>query len=78
MQLPRKRRRIGRFEYDAAAGNVVIAGLVGAVIVLSFLALTYQGSPRMDDLAKVQQGATIPNPTQLSPAETTGAPSLRR
>jgi len=59
-------------------GNIVIAGLVGAAIVLGLLAVNYQGSPRMDDLAKKQQGVTIPNPTQLSPAETTGAPPLRR
>jgi hypothetical protein len=78
MQPHRKRRRIGRFEYDAAAGNVVIAGIVGAIIVLGFLALNYQGSPRMDDKSKVLQGATIPNPTQLSPAETTGAPPVQR
>jgi hypothetical protein len=47
--------------------------MLGAAIVLGFLAFNYQGSPRMDDLAKVQKGVTIPNPTELSPAKTTGA-----
>ena len=78
MDQPRKRRQIGRFEYDAATGDVLVAATVGAAIVLGFLAFNYQGSPRMDDLAKVQQGVTIPNPTELSPAETMGAPPLKR
>jgi len=75
---PRKRRRLGRFEYDAATGDILVAATVGAAIVLGFLAFNYQGSPRMDDKAKVLQGVTIPNPTELSPAETTGAPPLKR
>jgi hypothetical protein len=78
MQQPKKRRRFGRFEYDAATGNVLVAAMVGAAIVLGFLAFNYQGSPRMDDKAKVLQGVTIPNPTELSPAETTGAPPTGR
>lgn len=78
MQEPRKRRRIGRFEYDAAMGNVVIAALAGVAIVVGFLAFSHQGSPRIDDLAKLRHGVTIPNPTELSPAETTGARSPRR
>ena len=72
------RRRLGRFEYDGATANVVIAFAVVAAAVLGFLALNWQGSPRMDDKAKVLQGVTIPNPTELSPAETTGAPPLKR
>jgi hypothetical protein len=78
MDQPKKRRRIGRLEYDAATGDVLVAGMVGAAIVLGFLAFNYQGSPRMDDLAKVQQGVTIPNPTELSPAETTGTAPLKK
>ena len=68
----RARRTIGRFEYDPVAGTYVVAMLVLAAVVLGALAYNYQGSPRMDDKAAVQQGATIPNPTQLSPATTTG------
>lgn len=72
------RRKFGRFEYDTATGNVVIAAAAAAVAVLGFLAFNWQGSPRMDDKAKILQGVTIPNPTELSPAETTGAPPLKR
>ena len=72
------RRRLGKFEYDAATANVVIAVGVAAAAVLGFLALNWQGSPRMDDKAKVLHGVTIPNSTELSPAETTGAPPLKQ
>jgi hypothetical protein len=68
MGQPRRRRRLGRFEYDVAPANVLVAATVGAAIVLGFLAFNYQGSPRMDEKAKVLQGVTIPNPTELSPA----------
>ncbi len=78
MDQPRKRRRFGHFEYDAATGDVLLAGMVGAAIVLGFLAFNYQGSPREDDKAKFLQGVTIPNPTELSPAETTGAAPLKK
>jgi len=72
------RRRLGSFEYDAATASVVIAVAVAAAAVLGLLAFNWQGSPRMDDKAKVLQGVTIPNPTELSPGETTGVPSLKR
>jgi hypothetical protein len=78
MRQPRVRRRLGPFEYDAVTGNIALAAAIGAAVILGFLAINYQGSPRMDDKAKVMQGVTIPNPTQLSPAETTGAPPIKR
>ena len=73
----RIRRKFGRFEYDPVTGTYVMAALVFAVVVLVTLAFNYQGSPRMDDKAIAQQGATIPNPTQLSPATTTGVGAAR-
>jgi hypothetical protein len=44
---------LGRFEYDAATGDVLVAAAVGTAIVLGFLAFNYQGSPRMDDKVTV-------------------------
>ena len=73
----RLRRKFGRFEYDPVSGTYVVAILVLAAVVLGTLAYNYQGSPRMDDKAMVQQGVTIPNPTQLSPAPTTGSGASR-
>ena len=67
------RRKFGRFEYDSVSGTYVVAVLVLAAVVLGTLAYNYQGSPRMDDKAIVQQGATIPHPSLLSPATTTGS-----
>jgi len=61
------RRRFGRFEYDTVTGKYVLAAVVLAAAALGALAFSFQGSPRMDDLATARQGATIPNPTQLSP-----------
>jgi hypothetical protein len=72
--LPRK---FGRFEYDPVTGTYVLAALVFAAVVLGSLAFNYQGSPRMDDKAAVQQGATIPHPSQLSPPATNGAGASR-
>jgi hypothetical protein len=71
------RRKLGRFEYDPVSGTYVLAALVFAAVVLGSLAYNYQGSPRMDDKAAVRQGATIPHPTQLSPAATTGSGAVR-
>jgi hypothetical protein len=71
------RRKFGRFEYDPVTGTYVIAVLVFAVVVLGSLTFNYQGSPRMDDKAAVQQGATIPHPSQLSPPATTGTGAPR-
>lgn len=73
----RPRRKFGRFEYDPATGGWIVAGLVLVVVALGTLALTHQGSPRMDDKAALQQGATIPHPSALSPAQTTGATPAR-
>jgi hypothetical protein len=70
------RRKFGRFEYDPVTGTYVLATLVLATVVLGLLAYN-QGSPRMDDKAIVQQGATIPNPTQLSPPTTIGSGAVR-
>lgn len=65
------RRRFGRFEYDPVTGKYVLAAVVLAAAALGALAFSFQGSPRMDDLATARQGATqgatIPNPTHLSP-----------
>lgn len=66
------RRRFARFEYDPVTGKYVLAALA-----LGTLAFSYQGSPRMDDLATAQQGATIPNPTQLSPPQPAGSGAAR-
>ena len=74
---PRLRRKFGRFEYDPVTGTYVVAALVFAAVVLGSLAYNYQGSPRMDDKAAIQQGVTIPNPTQLSPPATTGTGAPR-
>jgi len=71
------RRKFGRYEYDPVTGTYVVAGMVLAAVVLGALAFNYQGSPRMDDKAIAQQGATIPNPPQLSPATTTGSATAR-
>ena len=60
------RRRFPRFEYDPVTGKYVLAAVVLAAMALGALAFSYQGSPRMDDLAAARQGVTIPNPTQLS------------
>jgi len=65
------------FEYDTSTGAVVVSLAVGAAIALGFLAVNWQGSARMDDKEKILHGATIPNPTELSPAETTGAPPVK-
>ena len=73
----RVRRKFGRFEYDPVTGTYVLGALVLAAVVLGALAFSYQGSPRMDDKAAVEQGVTIPHPTQLSPATTTGSGSTR-
>ena len=76
-QPVRLRRKFGRFEYDPVTGTYVMAFLVLIAVVLGTLAFNYQGSPRMDDKAMVQQGVTIPNPTALSPATTTGTGAPR-
>jgi hypothetical protein len=76
-RLRKIRHKFGRFEYDPVTGTYVVALLVLAAVVLGSLAYNYQGSPRMDDKAALQQGATIPNPTQLSPATTTGKSTPR-
>jgi hypothetical protein len=73
----RIRRKFGRYEYDPVTGTYVMAALVLAAVVLGSLAYNYQGSPRMDDKAIAQQGATIPHPTQLSPTTTTGSDAAR-
>jgi hypothetical protein len=70
-------RKFGRLEYDPVTGTYVLAALVLAAVVLGSLAFNYQGSPRMDDKAALQQGVTIPHPTQLSPATTTGSGAAR-
>ena len=71
------RRKFGRFEYDPVTGTYVLATLVLAVVVLGLLAYNYQGSPRMDDKAIVQQGATIPNPAQSFPPATNGSGAVQ-
>jgi hypothetical protein len=71
-QPAKMRRRFGRFEYDPVTGTYILAALVLAAVVLGGLAFSYQGSPQMSDKAAVQQGATIPHPTQLSPDTATG------
>jgi len=76
-ELRKIRHKFGRFEYDPVTGTYVVAVLVLVAVVLGSLAYNYQGSPRMDDKAALQQGVTIPNPTQLSPATTTGAGAPR-
>jgi hypothetical protein len=67
------RRRFPRFEYDPVTGKYVLVTVVLAAVALGALAFSYQGSPRMDDVAAARQGATIPNPTQLSPAPASGS-----
>jgi hypothetical protein len=67
------RRRFPRFEYDPVTGKYVLVAVVLAAVALGALAFSYQGSPRMDDVAAARQGATIPNPTQLSPAPASGS-----
>jgi len=64
-------KRWDRFEYDPTTGRWVVATLVLAAVVLGVLAFGYQGSPRMDDRRQLEKGVTIPNPTELSPAQTT-------
>jgi len=71
------RRKFGRFEYDPVTGTYVMSVLILFAVVLGALAYNYQGSPRMDDKAALQQGATIPHPTELSPATTTGSGAPR-
>jgi hypothetical protein len=71
------RRKFGRFEYDPVTGTYVMAALALMAVVLGTLAFNYQGSPRLEDKAAAQQGATIPHPSQLSPATTTGAGAPR-
>jgi len=71
------RRKFGRFEYDPVTGTYVMSVLILFAVVLGALAYNYQGSPRMDDKAALQQGATIPHPTELSPATTTGSGTPR-
>jgi hypothetical protein len=71
------RRKLGRFEYDPVSGTYVLAALVLAAVVLGSLAYNDQGSPRMDDKASIEQGATIPHPSQLSPPATTGSGAVR-
>jgi hypothetical protein len=71
------RRKFGRFEYDPVTGTYVMSALILFAVVLGALAYNYQGSPRMDDKAALQQGATIPHPTELSPATTTGSGAPR-
>jgi hypothetical protein len=64
------RRRFGRFEYDPVTGKYVLAAVVLAALALGALAFSFQGSPRMDDVAAARQGATI----QLSPAPVPASP----
>ena len=71
MPQPTARKRFGQVEYDPSTGRWLVAVLVLAAFVLGALALNNQGSPRMDDKRQIGQGATIPNPTELSPAQTT-------
>jgi hypothetical protein len=71
------RRKFGRFEYDPVTGTYVLATLVLAAVVLGLLAYNDQGSPRMDDKATVRQGATIPQPSRLSPATTNGSGAVQ-
>jgi hypothetical protein len=68
------RRRFRRFEYDPVTGKYVLAAVVLAALALGALAFSFQGSPRMDDVAAARQGATIPNPNQLSPAPVPASP----
>ena len=63
-------KRFGQAEYDPSTGRWLVALVVLAAFVLGALALSHQGSPRMHDKGQVEQGATIPNPTELSPAQT--------
>lgn len=67
------RKKFGRFEYDPVTGTYVLAALVLVAVVLGALAFSHQGSPRMDDKAAVEQGVTVPHPTQLSPAAPGGS-----
>ena len=76
-QSPKIRSKFGRYEYDPVTGTYVLAALVLAAVVLGSLAYNYQGSPRMDDKAALQQGVTIPHPSQLSPPNTTGVGTPR-
>jgi hypothetical protein len=71
------RRKFGRFEYDPVTGTYVMSALVLVAVVLGALAYNYQGSPRMDDKAALQQGATISHPTELSLPTTTGSGTPR-
>jgi hypothetical protein len=72
------RRKFGRFEYDPVSGTYVLAALVLVAVVLGSLAYNGQGSPQMDNKASVEQGATIPHPSQLSPPPaTTGSGAVR-
>jgi hypothetical protein len=73
----RVRRKFGRFEYDPVTGTYILGAVVLAAVVLGAMAFSYQGSPRMDDRAAVEQGVTIPHPTQLSPAPSTGSATPR-
>ena len=67
----RPHKRFGRYQYDGATATLLVGGALAAAVVLGVLAYNYQGSPRMDDRAKAESGATIPHPTALSPAQTT-------
>ena len=69
--MPREtaHKRFGQAEYDPSTGRWLVALLVLAAFVLGALALRHQGSPRMDDKRQAERGATIPNPTELSPAQ---------
>ena len=71
------RRKFGSVEYDPVTGTYVMSVLVFVAVVLGALAYNNQGSPRMDDKAALQQGVTIPNPTELSPATTNGSGAPR-
>jgi hypothetical protein len=78
MREPAPRKRFGRFEYDATTANWLIAAMVLAAAVLGVVAFSDKGSPRVADKATLQSGATIPNPSELSPAQTIGAPALKK
>ena len=63
-------KRFGQAKYDPSTGRWLVALAVLATLVLDALALSRQGSPRVHDKRQIEQGATIPNPTELSPAKT--------